>query len=125
MTNSAKKKILITEDDGFLRDLTSIVLRKQGYEVAQARDGEEALEVVPTLMPDLILMDVNMPDVDGFTVARRLRANPETADIPIIFLTAHSQEKDRETGHAAGTAQYLTKPFDNKVLVDLIKQTLG
>ncbi|MBM3465199.1 MAG: response regulator, partial [Armatimonadetes bacterium] len=73
MTNSAKKKILITEDDGFLRDLTSIVLRKQGYEVAQARDGEEALEVVPTLMPDLILMDVNMPDVDGFTVARRLR----------------------------------------------------
>lgn len=122
---SDKKKILITEDDGFLRDLTSIVLRKQGFEVTQARDGEEALEIVPTLQPDLILMDVNMPNIDGYTVARRLRADAATASIPIIFLTAHSQEKDRIIGIEAGATQYLTKPFDNKVLVDLIKQTLA
>lgn len=118
-------RILIAEDDGFLRDLITTILRSKGFEVSQARDGEEALEKALAVVPHLILLDVNMPQMDGYTVARRLRDDPATVGIPIIFLTAHSQDQDRKAGFEVGAARYITKPFDNQALVAVIRETLA
>jgi len=104
------EKILIIDDDLDTLRLVGLMLQKQGYQIAAANNGEQGLLKVPEESPDLILLDVMMPDMDGYEVARRLRANPETADIPILMFTAKSQLDDKVTGFEAGADDYLTKP---------------
>lgn len=104
------EKILIIDDDLDTLRLVGLMLQKQGYQIAAANNGQQGLYKVDEDKPDLILLDVMMPDMDGYEVARRLRQNPETAQIPILMFTAKSQLDDKVTGFESGADDYLTKP---------------
>jgi DNA-binding response OmpR family regulator len=118
------KRILIADDEsGFVMTLRSR-LEFEGFEVITALDGKEALEMVPAQQPDLILLDVMMPEVNGYQVCRTLKEDPETSAIPILMLTAKSQESDRFWGIEAGANAYITKPFDMDDLIAKIRYLL-
>jgi DNA-binding response OmpR family regulator len=102
-------KLLIVDDEADTLRLVSLMLERQGYEVFTAKDGKTALESVASNKPDLILLDVMMPDMDGYEVVKVLRSNPKTEDIAIIMFTAKSQVEDKITGLEAGADVYLTK----------------
>ena len=104
------EKILIIDDDLDTLRLVGLMLQKQGYRIAAANNGKQGLLKVEEEIPDLILLDVMMPEMDGYTVARRLRQNPKTAGIPILMFTAKSQLDDKVTGFESGADDYLTKP---------------
>jgi CheY-like chemotaxis protein len=111
------RKILVVEDDPDIQKLIRMSLKFQGVaEVFVASDGQECLEVVQGVRPDLILMDVTMPRLDGYETCRRLKADPRTRSIPVIFLTAKTQKAEEEIGTQAGALGYLTKPFDPMAL---------
>jgi CheY-like chemotaxis protein len=117
----AIRKILVVEDDPDIQKLIRMSLKFQGVaEVAVAGDGEECLAVVQGVKPDLILMDVTMPRLDGYETCRRLKADPQTRSIPVIFLTAKAQKGEEEIGTRAGALGYLTKPFDPMTLRERI-----
>ena len=105
-------KILLVEDNEMNRDMLSRRLLKKGYEVTLAVDGIQALEMARANMPDLILMDLRLPKLDGWEVTRRLRADRSTAGIPIVALTAHAMAGDREKALEAGCSDYDVKPVD-------------
>src|SRR4030042_4271034 len=104
------EKILVVDDDVDTLRLVGLMLERQGYEIVAANSGQQALALVLTERPDLILLDLMMPDIDGVEVCRRLRASPETKDILIIMFTAKSQTDDKVEGFDAGADDYLTKP---------------
>lgn len=110
-------RVLVVDDTANVRALIRVNLELEGIEVHVACDGQEALDRVAEIAPDLITMDVMMPVVDGLTAATRLKARPDTAAIPIVMVTARAQAKDRRAGQAAGVDAYLTKPFDPEELV--------
>lgn len=120
----SKAKILVAEDEKHLRDILGIQLTQAGFEVVAARDGQEALEQVSASPPDLILLDVMMPRVDGYEVCRRLRASFATRHIPIIMLTAKKELEDRITGLEGGANDYVTKPWETKELLLRIRNAL-
>ena len=105
-------KILLIEDNEMNRDMLSRRLSKRGFEVVVASDGSSGAAAATTEHPDLILMDLSLPDMDGFEVTRRLRSQPTTASIPVIVLTAHTMETDRLRAMEAGCQDYDTKPVD-------------
>ena len=111
------KRILVVDDNPDAVKLTRLMLEENGYEVVGVESGDQALSRAPGENLDLIILDVMMPDLDGYQVCRRLRANPATANIPILMFTAKSKPKDREDGFHAGADDYLTKPV---VMTDLI-----
>jgi DNA-binding response OmpR family regulator len=116
--------ILVVEDEEDLASLVEVNLRLSGYEVSTAGDGGEALEAVAQRQPDLILLDVMMPVLDGWQVLRRLKEDEEFADIPVVMLTALSEERDIIRGHLQGAVRYLTKPFEMKVLLRTVEEGL-
>lgn len=116
--------ILIVEDDADIRQLLSYHLTKEGYGVLVAASGEEALRMVPSAAPDLILLDLMLPGLDGLTVCQRLRAQPNTATIPIVMLTAKGEEADVVNGLNAGANDYISKPFSPKVLSARLRAVL-
>lgn len=105
-------RILLVEDNELNRDMLSRRLARRGYEVSVAVDGEQGLARVREQRPDVVLLDMNLPLVDGWEVARRLKADPETAAIPIIALTAHAMVGDRDQALQAGCDDYDTKPVE-------------
>lgn len=107
-----KKKILIVEDDVDLIDMLSNYFRVQGYEIVTASWGEDAVRAAAENVPDLALLDIRLPDIDGFEVCRRLRQNRRTHDLPVIFLTERRERRDRLMGLELGAVDYVTKPFD-------------
>jgi DNA-binding response OmpR family regulator len=117
--------VLVVDDDKDIRELVALRLMRSSYRVVTARDGEEALEKALELRPELIVLDVNMPGPDGFETSRRLRADPRTSHVPIVFLTARTREADVETGYARGGDSYLTKPFDPIDLVERVDALIG
>ena len=119
------EKILIIDDDLDTLRLVGLMLQKQGYEIAAASNGREGLLKVEEELPDLILLDVMMPDMDGYEVARRLRKSPETAKIPILMFTAKSQLDDKVTGFESGADDYLTKPTHPTELQAHVKALLA
>ena len=119
------KKILIAEDEPNIVLSLEFLLKGAGYEVAVARDGSEALKFTGTLLPDLIVLDVMLPSVNGFEVCRRIRGNRETKDTRILILTARGRESEVEKGMAAGANAFLTKPFATKELVKAVAELLG
>ena len=114
-------KILIADDDPRLRDLVSLALQRAGYTVVTASDGQRALTHAAREAPDLIVLDVGMPEMDGFEVCRRLRA---ISQVPVLFLTARDDEIDRIVGLELGADDYVTKPFSPRELVARIKAIL-
>jgi two-component system cell cycle response regulator DivK len=115
-------RLLLVEDNELNRDMLSRRLRRAGFEVALAADGEEALAAVRAQRPDLMLLDMNLPVLDGWSVCERVRQTPEIADIPIIALTAHAMAADRERAIACGCDDYATKPVD---FPQLLRQISG
>ncbi len=119
-----KESILIVEDEEDIRELISYNLLKEGYQVAGVATGEEALQAVEKKPPDLILLDIMLPRLDGLSVCRNLKSNPRFAAIPIIMLTAKGEETDIVTGLNLGADDYITKPFSPKVLLARVRTDL-
>src|ERR1700726_3526803 len=117
-------RILIVDDNEMNRDILVTRLSTQGYELFQAADGEEALTAAVQHLPDLILLDVMMPKLDGVEVCRRLKADASLPFMPIILVTAKTDSEDVVTGLDAGADEYVTKPIDQKVLVARVKAIL-
>ena len=117
----ASLRILIVEDDPSLADVLSYNLEEVGYEVFEARDGQDGLRQARLKMPDLVVLDLMLPLVDGLEVCRQLRADPATAQQLILMLTAKSEEADQLVGFTLGADDYVTKPFSVKVLMERIK----
>jgi two-component system phosphate regulon response regulator PhoB len=114
-------RILIIEDERALTDVLAYNLQREGYETLVAHDGREGLRKAQTLLPDLVLLDLMLPTLNGLEVCRELRASSRTRDIPILMLTAKAEETDQVVGFSLGADDYVTKPFSVKVLVQRIK----
>jgi DNA-binding response OmpR family regulator len=118
-------KILIAEDDRTVRSLIRLTLDAGVTEILEVEDGKSALEVAHREMPALIFLDWSMPGSDGIEVCRALRADPRTAEIKIVMLTARSEAEDRQAGLDAGADDYITKPFSPLELLDKVIEVLG
>jgi diguanylate cyclase (GGDEF)-like protein len=118
------EQILVADDEPDILNIVEVNLRTVGYEVVSANDGKQALGLVQERKPDLILLDVMMPKMDGLEVCERLREDRKTADIPIIMLSAKSRAAEQVEGLSAGADDYITKPFDPRVLVCRVQSTL-
>ncbi len=119
------RRILLVEDNEMNRDMLSRRLARRGYEVVHAVTGRDAIEKATTVHPDLILMDLSLPDVDGWEATRRVKGQTETAAIPVIALTAHAMAGDREKALKAGADDYDTKPVEFTRLLQKIEYLLG
>jgi two-component system phosphate regulon response regulator PhoB len=117
----AKPRILIIEDERGLTDVLAYNLQKEGYETLVAHDGQEGLRKAQMQVPDLILLDIMLPGMDGLEICRTLRAGKQTCKIPILMLTAKSEEMDQVVGFTVGADDYVTKPFSVKVLLQRIR----
>lgn len=118
------KRVLVVEDNERNRKVVRIVLNAQGYEVLEATNADEALEILRTDTPDLILMDIGLPGMSGDELTRQIKADPQWAHLPIIALTAHAMKGEREQFLDAGCDDYISKPIDTHVLVDLVQNYL-
>lgn len=117
--------ILLVEDHEEVWEMLSRRLRRQGFDVAIAVDGKQAIAAIAADRPDLVLLDMNLPETDGWTVARRLKADPGSAEIPIIALTAHAAAEDRARALQAGCDDYHPKPIDFSRLISQIEAVLA
>jgi len=120
----ARCKILVVEDEKNIVRVVTYNLEREGYHVRVARDGEEALDSVRREQPDLVILDLMLPKVDGLEVCRQLRGDPKTTHLPIVMLTAKTQEADRVVGLELGADDYLPKPFSPRELVARVKAVL-
>jgi len=116
------KKILVVDDERHIVRLVEVNLTKAGYDVTSAYDGIEALEKVAEDKPDMIILDVMMPRMDGFDTLKKLQADPETEGIPVIMLTAKAQDADIFRGWSSGVSSYLTKPFNPRELLTFVER---
>ena len=119
------KKILLVEDNEMNRDMLSRRLTKRGFNVVIAVDGREGIDLATKEIPDVILMDMSLPEVDGWEATKRIKANDATKRIPLIALTAHAMAGDREKALQAGCDDYDTKPIDFQRLLEKIEKALG
>jgi two-component system, OmpR family, response regulator VicR len=123
---AANKTVLCIEDEPEMIDLFRIILERKGYNVVGAVGGQEGLDALETTTPDLILLDLMMPDVDGWEVFRQVRANPRLKDAPVIVVTAKAQSIDKVLGlHIAKVDDYITKPFGPQELLSAVERVLG
>ncbi len=118
-------RVLVVDDDPQVLRLMRVNLELEGYDVVSAPDGEEALEVVTSERPDVVVCDVMMPGVDGLTVLRNLRANPQTSKIPFVVVSAKAQRTDVKAALDMGADKYITKPFDPQDLLDAVEHLLN
>jgi len=125
VTDKGQPLILIADDDPDILALVSFRLQKAGYEIVQARNGEEAVQAALERRPDLAILDVMMPRVDGYEATRRLRQHEETKRMPVILLTARVQEDDIARGFDAGADDYVKKPFSPQELGSRVQAVLG
>jgi two-component system cell cycle response regulator DivK len=118
------KRILLVEDNADNRDMLARRLLRRGYEVAVAEDGGQGLELAEALHPDVILMDLSMPVMDGWEAIRRLRRHPELSQTPVVALTGHAMKDDRAKSLAAGANEYMAKPLDFAALLKMLQRLL-
>jgi DNA-binding response OmpR family regulator len=119
------KRVLVVDDEPNIVMSLRFLMEREGLEVEVAPTGEAALQALERAPADLVLLDVMMPEIDGFEVCQRIRANPAWAGTPIIMLTAKGRDVERDKGRALGADDYITKPFSTRELVARIKQMLG
>ena len=122
--DTATKRVLVVDDERSIRMLCRVNLVAAGIDVLEAENGKDAVELVRRERPDLVLLDVMMPDLDGFEVARRLADDPKTREIPIVFLTARAGAADRRLGEQLGGVGYVVKPFDPVKIGNLVEEVL-
>jgi len=115
-------RVLVVDDDDVIRQLISVNLELEGFEVFTAIDGQDALDKVKDISPDVITLDVMMPRLDGWGAAEKLREDPDTRDIPVVLLSARAQEADVKRGERIGVNAYLTKPFDPDELIEIVQR---
>jgi CheY-like chemotaxis protein len=118
-------KVFIAEDNAVNRELLRELLESRGYTVVEACDGEEALDRIEQTQPDILLLDIGMPVLDGFAVLRQLRENPRLAALPAVAVTAYAMQGDRERILSSGFDGYLSKPIDARSLVEELERLLG
>jgi CheY-like chemotaxis protein len=118
-------RILVAEDERDIRDLISFTLQFAGFEVSVAANGAEAVELAPTVKPDLILMDVRMPRMTGYQACEALKRLPEMKDTPVIFLSAKGQESEIQEGLGVGAVEYILKPFSPDELIQRVRRILA
>jgi two-component system alkaline phosphatase synthesis response regulator PhoP len=121
----AKGRILVVDDEIYIVHILDFSLGMEGYEVMTALDGEQALERVAEQKPDLIVLDIMMPKLDGYETCKVLKSSAETRDIPVILLSAKGRNVDQKTGFEVGADDYITKPFSPRKLVERINAILG
>jgi DNA-binding response OmpR family regulator len=121
----SKGKILVVDDEIYIVHILDFSLGMEGYEVVTALDGEQALEKVKTEKPDLIVLDIMMPKLDGYEVCKHIKSNASTQHIPVILLSAKGRNVDQKLGFDVGADDYITKPFSPRKLVERINQLLG
>lgn len=117
-----KKKILVVDDERHIVRLVEVNLVRAGYDVVVAYDGVEALEVFAKEKPDMVVLDVMMPRMDGFEVLKKLQSDPASRDVPVIMLTAKAQDADIFRGWSSGVSSYLTKPFNPRELLTFVER---
>jgi DNA-binding response OmpR family regulator len=117
--------VLVVDDEPNIVLSLEFLMEQAGFQVTTAEDGEHALDSVKNAPPDLILLDISLPGISGFDVLEQLREQPDTASLPIIMLTAHGREVEREKGMALGANDYITKPFSTQTLVEKVKALLN
>ncbi|MBK8735602.1 MAG: response regulator [Saprospiraceae bacterium] len=120
--NVTNKKILIVDDDPYILMSLDFLMKKNKFEVFVARNGNEALEQIKTNQPDLILLDIMMPDVDGYEICIKVKSDNKTKDIIIVFMSAKTRDTDIQKGLDLGAALYITKPFSTR---DLLEKVIG
>lgn len=119
-----KKKVLVADDEVNILNLIKLNLGDE-YDYIEAMDGLEVLQKIEHELPDIILLDIMMPKMDGFTVCKRLKANPRTKDIPIVLVSAKSEDQDVLYGIDLGASAYVTKPFNKQDLSEIVKNIIG
>ncbi|MDZ7851955.1 MAG: response regulator [Halomonas sp.] len=118
-------KVLVVDDEANIILSLEFLMQQAGFQVDTAEDGESALASIEASPPDLVLLDISLPGISGFDVLERLRGDPAHAKLPIIMLTAHGREVEREKGLALGADDYITKPFSTQALVEKVKTLLA
>jgi two-component system, OmpR family, response regulator MtrA len=121
---SGQARVLVADDDDDILALVKAVLEREGHEVIAVHDGAQALESVQAKSPDLVVLDISMPELDGLEVLRRVRAEAVTRDLPVILLSAQAQEADVERGYAIGASAYVKKPFSPRELAERVDALL-
>ena len=121
----ASRKILLVDDSETVLQMEQMILAKSSYELILARDGEEGVAKVLATQPDLILMDVVMPKMNGFEAMKQLRENAQTRSVPIVMVTSKAEAESMETGYQTGCSDYIIKPIDHLELVTKVKNLLG
>jgi DNA-binding response OmpR family regulator len=118
-------RVLVVDDDEVIRRLIAVNLQLEGFDVATAVDGQDCLDKVAEIAPDVITLDVMMPRLDGWETAVQLRKSPETAHIKVVLITARAQEDDKVHGGQVGADAYLTKPFDPNEMIRIVRELAG
>src|SRR6266550_786837 len=118
-------RVLVVDDDEVIRQLIAVNLTLEGFDVATAVDGQDCLDKVVAIDPDVITLDVMMPRLDGWVTASQLRRNPDTSEIKVVLITARAQEDDKTRGKQIGVDAYLTKPFDPLEMIRVVRELAG
>src|SRR6202042_3003667 len=118
-------RVLVVDDDEVIRQLIAVNLQLEGFDVETAVDGQDCLDKVVTIDPDVITLDVMMPRLDGWVTAMELRKNPDTSHVKVVLITARAQDDDRNRGHQIGVDAYLTKPFDPAEMIRVVRELAG
>ncbi len=122
---SENKKILVVDDDPYILMSLEFLLKKHGFDVMVARNGTEALDIVEKQVPQVVLLDIMMPDVDGYAICKHIKSHKKLKDAKVVFMSAKSKESDIQKGYDLGASLYITKPFSTRQLLKQVQELLG
>lgn len=121
---SDTKKILVVDDDPYILMSLEFLMKKNGFDVMVARNGTEALEIVEKQVPDIVLLDIMMPDVDGYAICKHIKSSKKLKEAKVVFMSAKSKESDIQKGYDLGASLYVTKPFSTRQLLKQVQELM-
>lgn len=121
---SDSKKILVVDDDPYILMSLEFLMKKNGFDVMVARNGTEALEIVEKQVPDIVLLDIMMPDVDGYAICKHIKSSKKLKEAKVVFMSAKSKESDIQKGYDLGASLYVTKPFSTRQLLKQVQELM-